>query len=644
MPLPENNRFCYECGNFLGVHPGYSLQGRFLVERFLGKGGFGQVYLGRDEQLLGKPVVIKELLASAASGQGLALFNREADTLISLKHAAIPTCYAFFEELGHHYLVLEYMRGPTLLEAIGKHGRFAEDVVRNIMLRLLDVLDYLHAQDPPLVHGDLSPENVIILPAGRIGLIDFGAIRVYEPELAAVAGPGVGKEIYAPPEQRRGEIHPASDLFALGVTALYMVTGRHPREIYDPYERLFTWDEEGLSPLVNTLIRRLVAADLKDRFPSAAEALDLLHAHAAARGLSLAAVPAFDAGDFERLPELPPFSQVRAPYHAGGGPPPAGRLCWRYKVGPVLSSPALRNGTLYVGSLDHTVTALDAYAGRFMWKASARGPIACSPAIEGQVVFVGDEAGNLTAFDAWNGTRNWTFRTGSPLGSAPVVADGIVYFGANDGYLFAVSPNGSERWRCISNLNDRIRSSPAISGPLVFVGTHGGSLFAFDLNSGIPQWEYVCRGAITVSPVVEAGRVFVGCRAGWFYGVDAYSGSLVWEFQAPEAIDGSPAIAGRYVYFGCRDGKLYCLDSADGRLRWTFSVESSGAPSPLGPIALVDGILYFGSWRGRFFALDAEDGAQRWWFQASAPVRSSAIVANGLVYITTEDGYIYALE
>jgi outer membrane protein assembly factor BamB len=475
-----------------------------------------------------------------------------------------------------------------------------------------------------------------------VGLIDFGAIRVYEPELAAVTGPGVGKEIYAPPEQRRGETHPASDLFALGVTALYMLSGRHPRELYDSYERVFTWDEEGRSPLVNTMIRRLVAADLKDRFGTAAEAMDLLHAHATARLVGLAADG--PGQDLAPRPELPPFSQVRAPYHLGGGPPPSGRLAWKYKVGPVMSSPALRDGTLFVGSLDHVVTALDAYAGRFMWKASAKGPVACSPAAHGQVVFVGDEAGCLTAFDAWNGTRKWTFTTGSPLGSAPVVADGVVYFGANDGYLFAVSPDGSERWRCISNLNDRIRSSPAVSGPLVFVGTHGGSLYAFDLQSGIPQWEFTCRGAITVSPVVDAGRVFVGCRSGWFYGLDAYSGSLVWEFQAPEAIDGSPAIADGYVFFGCRDGKLYCLDAAVGRLRWTYSVESSGAPSPLGPIALVDGVLYFGSWRGRFYALEAEDGAQRWWFQTSAPVRSSAILANGLCYITTEDGYIYALE
>ena len=132
---------CYECGNLQGVKPGYSLQGRFLVERFLGKGGFGQVYLGRDEQLMGKPVVIKELIPTTHNPNALALFNREADTLISLKHAAIPTCYAFFEELGHHYLILEYMRGPTLLEAIGRHGRFPEDVVRHIQLRHHDVRD-----------------------------------------------------------------------------------------------------------------------------------------------------------------------------------------------------------------------------------------------------------------------------------------------------------------------------------------------------------------------------------------------------------------------------------------------------------------------------------------------------------------------
>ncbi len=637
-PLPDGNRFCYECGSFLGVHPGYALAGRFLVDRLLGQGGFARAYLGFDQQLQGKPIVIKELSSADSDAGALDLFNREASTLIGLKHPAIPTCYAFFEELGHQYLVLEYMQGPTLLEAVSRHGRLKPDVVRRLMVALLDALSYLHSLNPPLVHGDLSPENVVMMSSGRVGLIDFGAIRAMDPDGMTAAAP-VGKEIYAPPEQRRGEVYPASDLFALGVTALYLIEGRHPRAFYDDCEGTFTWDEQGLSPLLNTVLHRLIAPDLRDRFGSAEEALEVL-----SPGGQLRRGESGQGQMFSGRPELPPFSQMRAPYHQTGGPPPEGKLCWRYKLGPIMSSPAVKEGVLYLGSLDRLVTALDAFTGRFMWKFAAKGSIACSPAVEDNVVVVGDEAGAMYALDAFNGTRKWTFRTGSPLGSSPVVADGVVYFGANDGYFYAIDPGGTERWRCITNLNDRIRSSAAVSGPLVFAGTHGGSLFAFDRSSGMPQWELKAKGAITVSPVVGEGRVYVGCRGGSFYGVDAYSGGLVWEFQAPEAIDASPAIVDGRVYFGCRDGALYCLDAADGHLLWKFSVEATGAPSPLSAIAVVDDRLYVGTWSGRFFALDTQDGTTTWWYQTSAPIRSSAIVSGGLAFVSCEDGYVYALQ
>lgn len=636
-PIPEDNRFCYECGNFLGVHPGYALGGRFIVDRLLGTGGFARAYLGFDQQRMDAPVVIKELAPSESQSQLQEIFASEARTLVGLKHSAIPTCFAYFEELGHHYLVLEYMQGPTLLEAITRHGKLATDIVRALMVALLDALDYLHGQSPPLIHGDLSPENIVMMASGRVGLIDFGAIRTYDPELAA-QGPLVGKELYAAPEQRRGEIHPASDLYALGVTALYLLEGQHPRNFYDEREGGFRWHEQALSPLLNTVLRRLLAPELRDRFASASEALDVLK-YGRSRvgdGSPSTAGPSF--------PDLPPFSQVRAPYHVGGGAPPEGKLCWRYKVGPVLSSPAVKNGILYIGSLDHLLTALDAFTGRFMWKFAAKGPIACSPAVDDQGVVIGDESGSVYALDALSGVRKWTFRTGSPVGSSPVVSGGVVYFGANDGYFYAIAPGGAERWRCISNLNDRIRSSPAISGPLVFIGTHGGSLFAFDRESGNPQWEFKAKGAVTISPVVDAGRVYVGCREGGFYGIDAYTGQLVWEFKAQSAIDASPAIAGGRVFFGSRDGSLFCLEASDGQLLWKFAVSPDGTPSPLSAIALVDDRLYVGTRSGRFYALDARDGSTLWWYQTSAPIRSSAVVAGGLAFVACEDGYVHALQ
>ncbi|MBU6429941.1 MAG: PQQ-binding-like beta-propeller repeat protein, partial [Cyanobacteria bacterium REEB65] len=474
-----------------------------------------------------------------------------------------------------------YMRGPTLLEAIAERGRFSSDAVRALVIALLDALHYLHNQDPPLVHGDLSPENIVLLDSGRIGLIDFGAIRVADPRLAAI-GPPVGKELYAPPEQRRGEIHPASDLYALGVCTLYMVAGRHPRELFDHEAGRFQWDESGLSPLLNTVIRRLIALDIRDRFSSALEALDALNAARPVEAVVFAPGSGQVAGD------IPPFSQIRAPYHAGGGPPPAGKPAWRYKVGPLMSSPAVKRGVYYIGSLDRLVTAIDAYTGRLKWKFATKGSIASSPAVAQDTVLVGDEAGYLYAVEGSSGRRRWTFRTGSPVGSSPAVADGLIYFGTNDGYFYAIHQGGSECWRCISNLDDRIRSSPAISENLVIAGTHGGSLFAFDRFAGVPRWEFRARGAITVAPVVDGGRVYGGCRAGGFYGLDAHSGALLWEYQAPDAIDAAPAIASGRVYFGCRDGALYCLDASEGHLRWKFDIETTGSASPLSAIALVD--------------------------------------------------------
>ena len=214
------------------LEPGVVLQQRYRIERLLGGGGMGMVYLAHDQRLSNRPCAIKEMVDHFIDPQqrleANEYFAREADTLAQLKHAAIPAISDRFDHQNRHYLVMEYVEGRNLEEELAQRGGpLPEGLVIDIARQLCDVLAYLHGLQPPIIYRDLKPSNVMLTGNGRVVLVDFGIARLFK---AQRKGTMIGTLGFAPPEQYQGIADPRSDLYSLGATLHYVLTGRDPEQ------------------------------------------------------------------------------------------------------------------------------------------------------------------------------------------------------------------------------------------------------------------------------------------------------------------------------------------------------------------------------------------------------------------------------
>jgi len=218
------------------LQPGIVLQQRYRIERLLGGGGMGMVYLARDQRLSDRRCAIKEMIDHFIDLQqrfeANDYFAREADTLAQLKHAAIPAITDRFDHQNRHYLVMEYIEGRNLEEELAQRGEpLPEGSVIDIARQLCDVLGYLHALKPPIIYRDVKPSNVMLAGNGRVVLVDFGIARLFQTQRK---GTMIGTLGFAPPEQYQGLADPRSDIYSLAATLHYVVTGRDP-EKFPPF-------------------------------------------------------------------------------------------------------------------------------------------------------------------------------------------------------------------------------------------------------------------------------------------------------------------------------------------------------------------------------------------------------------------------
>jgi len=212
------------------------LQGRYIIIATVGEGGMGSVYKAIDVQEENRLVAIKEMSLSHYQSptklrEAEKLFHREAEILSNLSHPNLPRVYDFFNENGRSYLVMDFIKGKTLGQLLAESDTPwlpVKDMI-DYALQLCDALSYLHQQTPPVIFRDLKPANVMVTATGSVYLIDFGIARVFKRGLnhdtQKFGTPG-----FASPEQHgNGQTGPRSDLYSLGATLYYCLTGKDPR-------------------------------------------------------------------------------------------------------------------------------------------------------------------------------------------------------------------------------------------------------------------------------------------------------------------------------------------------------------------------------------------------------------------------------
>jgi outer membrane protein assembly factor BamB len=307
------------------------------------------------------------------------------------------------------------------------------------------------------------------------------------------------------------------------------------------------------------------------------------------------------------------------------------------------------------------------------WTFRTAGPIVTTPAIDAGVVYVGSLSSHLHAVDQTTGAEKWNFKSRLPIASSPAVADGMVYFVSSAGSLAALdAATGQPCWvfateyerrfearnlhgypsaaQTIPDAWDVFTSSPAVVNGRVFFGSGDGNVYAVDAKSGILQWKSATGDVVHASPAVASGTVFIGSWDGRLYALDAESGQLRWAFEAGKdpvirnqvGFQSSPAVVDGTVYVGCRDAHVYPIDAATGRRKWDYPTSKSWVNTTP---AVRDGVVYVGtSDSARFIALDARTGRLRCNFDARAYVFSSPALAGDLAYFGSHNGRLYAVD
>ncbi len=255
------------------ISPNTIVGSRYRVVKALGGGGMKLVYLAEDLRLAARPCALAEMVDSITNpqmqSQAVASFQREADMLAELNNEHIPRIYDRFNEQNRHYLVMEFIDGVTLEQALrAADGKLEQDRLLEIALQILDTLDYLHNLVPPVVYRDLKPSNVMLTPGGQVKLIDFGIARHFQPLSNATM---IGTQGYAPPEQYRGKVEIRSDLYALGATIHHALTGRDPASeppfSFPPLRKVIP----DVDPALAEVVDHALAYDVEKRIASASE-------------------------------------------------------------------------------------------------------------------------------------------------------------------------------------------------------------------------------------------------------------------------------------------------------------------------------------------------------------------------------------
>lgn len=315
-----------------------------------------------------------------------------------------------------------------------------------------------------------------------------------------------------------------------------------------------------------------------------------------------------------------------------------GKLQWKYLTGSAVnSSPVLDNGVVFVKSDNGSVYALEATTGSLKWAVNTATPSNAGPFVANGVVYVAGGAGTVCALNAGTGAQLWAAKTiGYNIYTSPVVAEGRIYVGDQGHGLYALNAaNGSRLWDFDAGIMD---GGPAVVNGNVYFGGEIARLIKLDAATGVRKSPITSnQGHSFTSPTINNGIIFNGASDGYLYAVDTSAlDSYKWRVASEGALYGvtgsgsfsSPVVDGGIVYAGCRDGSLYAFNAGTGVAKWRFSsspvMQNVTASNP----TVSNGIVYSGSYDNNIYALDALSGAVKWSYKTGGSVYSGPCVVD----------------
>lgn len=340
----------------------------------------------------------------------------------------------------------------------------------------------------------------------------------------------------------------------------------------------------------------------------------------------------------------------------------------------VTSSPAVSNGVVYFGSYDGRFYAVDAVSGDLRWKFQTSGEhrftathlhgsmpaseampdpfdvYLSSPAVWNQTVYFGSGDGNVYALDATAGKLKWKFHTGDVVHASPALSGGTLFIGSWDSYFYALdAATGKEKWRFKTgedpNIHNQvgIQSSAVVADGMVYFGCRDSNFYALEAATGQKKWSFNNKGSwVIASPAARGGKVYFSTSdSGMLYALDGKTGAEVFGLDYKKwPMFSSPAIAGQTLYIGSDQGKLIAVDLSTLKEAWIF--QTDGSKENAATYTKADGTPNYEGAFFDFFYDDMVAGVHK--MRSVGNVLSSPVVVDGVVYFGSSDGNLYALR
>jgi outer membrane protein assembly factor BamB/tetratricopeptide (TPR) repeat protein len=279
---------------------------------------------------------------------------------------------------------------------------------------------------------------------------------------------------------------------------------------------------------------------------------------------------------------------------------------------------------------------------KVLWRFHASGPIEAPPCVGEETVFVGSLDRMLYALNRDNGQLRWKCSMGifGDIGSPPMRSGGSVIAASRNGRLVGLDPDtGAIRWE--KKVETPVAMCAFEVGGICFVraGKARKKLFAVDARTGKFRWTYEAPAPIPVEPALSRFGLLIGCENRTIYVVDAISGKKTDEYAIRSVPSSPPSVIGGFLLVGCTDGTLAIADLKKRKVARPFAADGAILSRPVAS----EGLVFVGSADGNLYALDMPDGFKRWAFKTKGPVRSAPTISEGMLYFSSDDGYLYAL-
>lgn len=359
--------------------------------------------------------------------------------------------------------------------------------------------------------------------------------------------------------------------------------------------------------------------------------------------------------------------------YAPEGPTLTGRIRWTVDLTESTdSAPAVVDGILYVGGF-FKVHALEASTGRKIWETGVSGPIQSSPALAGGLLFFGLLDGRVIALERHSGKLKWEFQSKNFVFSSPVIVDGILYIGSGDETVYALdATNGRLIWK--KGIKGRVQAPPIVKDNILYVLSDRRNIYSLSARTGALRLHYRLFRDATDSAVLANDLVYFVSRDGYLYTIRHRAREIPGQYQIqwlwmqlwiwgipvprprPQAgsewraepkyrwrgFQFSPAVTPEAMYVGDRVGFFYALSASDGSPMWNSWAGKGNAVSA-SPVVIGE-TVYFPTAQGRLYALNRQDGKFLWELQLESPIKVGPVYADGLLFLRTEDGKLYAVE